>query len=300
MATDIAFALGVLASLGDRVPLGLKVFVAALAIVDDIIAVLVIAIFYSGQIRFVSLAIGFAAILASFVGNLLGIRKPIFYALIGVAAWGAILDSGVHATIAGVLLAFTIPARTYIEKEEFLQGSRSLLDRLEVTPLHSADEHAAIHTLQQQCELAESPLHRIEHALQPWVSFFVMPLFAFANAGVQVIGKIGAATENPIALGVFVGLVLGKPLGITLFSFIAAKTNLAVPPAAIPWSKIFGASLVCGIGFTMSLFIATLAFGEGEGLDMAKVGILAASLVSASVGAFFLGRGTRTVPSRPA
>ena len=299
MATDIAFALGVLASLGDRVPLGLKVFVAALAIVDDIIAVLVIAIFYSGQIRFTSLATGLAAILASFVGNLLGIRKPVFYAVIGIAAWGAILDSGVHATIAGVLLAFTIPARTYIEKEEFLQRSRSLLNTLELTPLHSADEHAAIHTLEQQCELAESPLHRIEHALQPWVSFFVMPLFAFANAGVQVVGKVGSAMKNPIVMGVFLGLVLGKPLGITLFSFMAAKTNVAIPPAGIPWFKIFGASVVCGIGFTMSLFIATLAFGEGEGLDMAKVGILAASVVSASLGVFFLRRGTRTDSSRP-
>ncbi|MGA8491214.1 MAG: Na+/H+ antiporter NhaA [Terriglobales bacterium] len=288
MATDIAFALGVLALLGDRVPVSLKIFVTALAIVDDIIAVLVIALFYTGQIRFLSLAMALGGIALSFGANLLGIRRPAIYAFLGICVWSAVLQSGVHATVAGVAFAFTIPARTYIDRAHFLEKGRRLLDRFEAAPPDSFEEHSAIHTLEEQCELVESPLHRIEHRLQPWVVFFVMPLFAFSNAGVQILGNMTAAAKSSVCLGVALGLFLGKPIGISLFAWLASKARVATRPAGVSWRQIFGASWLCGIGFTMSLFIATLAFGEGSLLDMSKIGTFAASVAAAICGSLFL------------
>ncbi|MGC1449886.1 MAG: Na+/H+ antiporter NhaA [Candidatus Sulfotelmatobacter sp.] len=300
MATDIAFALGVLAVLGNRVPLSLKIFVAALAIVDDIIAVLVIAIFYTARIHFFALAVGLALVALSFGANLLGIRKPAIYAAIGACVWFAVLRSGVHATVAGVLLAFTIPARTYLDRDLFLNRCRGLLDAFENALPNSYGAHAALHTLETQCEMVESPLHRIEHVLQPWVSFLVMPLFAFSNAGVRILGNVSAAVRHPVSLGVALGLFLGKPLGIWLFARLSVSTRLAARPAGVSWGKIFGASWVCGIGFTMSLFIATLAFGDGPLLAMSKIGILAASLGAGVCGSVFLLRGAQVEAALPA
>jgi NhaA family Na+:H+ antiporter len=288
MATDIAFALGALALLGNRVPVSLKIFVTALAIVDDIIAVLVIAIFYTDRIHVFILAIGLAGVVLSFGANLLGVRRPIIYAVIGICVWCAVLKSGVHATVAGVLLAFTIPARTYVDRDLFLKSSRWLLDRFEGAVPNSAEAHAAIHSMDAQCELVESPLHRIEHYLQPWVSFLVMPLFAFANAGVRILGNGLAAATHPVSLGVALGLFIGKPLGIWSFARISAKTGLATPPAELSWGTIFGAGCLSGIGFTMSLFIATLAFGDGALLDMSKIGTMAASLAAGICGIMIL------------
>jgi NhaA family Na+:H+ antiporter len=288
MATDIAFALGVLALVGDRVPVSLKIFVTALAIVDDIIAVLVIAVFYTAEIHFISLAAGLAGVALSFGLNLMGVRKPAIYALLGICVWAAVLKSGVHATVAGVLFAFTIPARTYIDRAHFLKQGRWLLDRLEGARPDSFEAHAAIHTLEAQCELIESPLHRIEHRLQPWVAFFVMPVFAFSNAGVHVLGKVASAATNSVSLGVALGLFVGKPIGISLFAWLAAKAKVATQPSAVSWAQIFGGSWLCGIGFTMSLFIATLAFGEGSLLDLSKIGTLAASVAAATCGSLFL------------
>jgi Na+:H+ antiporter, NhaA family len=288
MATDIAFALGVLALLGDRVPVSLKIFVTALAIVDDIIAVLVIAFFYTAEIHFVSLAAGLAGVALSFGLNLLGVRKPAVYAVLGVCVWCAVLKSGVHATVAGVLFAFTIPARTYIDRARFLKQGRWLFDRFETAKPNSFEEHAAIHTLETQCELIQSPLHRIEHALQPWVAFFVMPVFAFSNAGVHILGNVLAAAKNSVSLGVAIGLFVGKPIGISLFAWFATKTGVATQPSAVSWGQILGSSWLCGIGFTMSLFIATLAFGQSNLLDMSKIGTLAASVAAAICGSMFL------------
>ena len=293
MATDIAFALGVLVLLGNRVPPALKVFVAALAIADDIIAVLVIALFYTQHISVLALSLGFAGVGVSFVFNRLGIRNPVVYAIVGIFVWFAMLHSGVHATVAGILLAFTIPARTYLDKSQFLSKSRGLLDRFAQSELNSEEAHNAIHTLEQQCEMVESPLHRIEHFLQPWVSFLVMPIFALANAGVHVLGKLGAAATDPISLGVLLGLLVGKPLGITLFAWLSSRMRLASRPVSVSWKQIFGASWLCGIGFTMSLFIAALAFGEGKSLDIAKIGTLTASIVGGIVGSLIL-RGGKT------
>lgn len=293
MATDIAFTLGVFAVLGSRVPLSLKVFVTALAVVDDIFAVLVIAIFYTEGIQFLSLVAGLAGIALSFGANLLGVRKPAVYAIIGFGVWFAVLKSGVHATVAGVLLAFTIPARTYLDRDLFLKRSRWLLDRFESAGPNSYEAHAAIHTLETQCEFIESPLHRIEQFLQPWVAFVVMPLFAFANAGVRILGTISSALKHPVFLGVVLGLFIGKPVGIWCFGWVAAKIRLAKSPAEASWGMIFGASWLCGIGFTMSLFIASLAFGEGTLLDMSKIGILGASLAAGVCGSVSLLRQSR-------
>lgn len=292
MATDIAFALGVLAILGSRVPVSLKIFVTALAIADDLLAVLVIAIFYTDQIRVVSLTLGLAGIAISFGANLLGVRKPSIYAIVGVFVWYAVLKSGVHATVAGVLLAFTIPARTYVDRNSFLKRSRWLIDKFEASPPNSPAAHSAIHSMERQCELIESPLHRIEHFLHPWVSFAIMPLFAFANSGVRILGNIAAATRHPVTLGIALGLFVGKPLGIWLFARISAKTRLASAPPELSWGKLFGAAWLCGIGFTMSLFMASLAFSEEVLLDMSKIGILGASLAAGACASIFLTRRT--------
>jgi Na+:H+ antiporter, NhaA family len=288
MATDIAFALGVLAVLGNRVPVSLKVFVTALAIADDIIAVLVIALFYTDRIDVFSLAVGLGGVVLSFGANLLGVRKPAFYAVIGICVWCAVLKSGVHATVAGVLLAFTIPARTYIDRDLFLKSSRWLLDRFEAAAPNSSEAQSAIHSMEAQFELVESPLHRIEHFLHPWVSFLVMPLFALANAGVRILGNGLAAVTHPVSLGVVLGLFVGKPLGIWFFAWISARTGMATPPADLSWGRIFGAAWLSGIGFTMSLFIAALAFGDGALLDMAKIGTMGGSLAAGICGSMIL------------
>jgi NhaA family Na+:H+ antiporter len=296
MATDIAFALGVLALLGDRVPATLKVFVAALAIVDDILCVLVISVFYTSDISFVSLGIALAGLAVCCLANWLGVRTPAIYAFISVFVWLAVLKSGVHATIAGVLLAFTIPAKTFIDRPEFLTRSRSLLNRIEQADPHSSEEHDAVHGLELQCELIQSPLHRIEHRLQPWVSFFIMPLFALANAGVPILGNLRAAVTHPVTLGVALGLFAGKPMGITAAAWLGTKLKIAAAPAGVNWKQIVGASWLCGIGFTMSLFIAGLAFGEGTLLDLSKIGTLGASVLAGAGGAMVL---RRAVPLRP-
>jgi NhaA family Na+:H+ antiporter len=294
MATDIAFALGVLTVLGSRVPVSLKIFVTALAIVDDIIAVLVIALVYTDQIHIFSLIAGLVGVALCFGANVLGVRIPALYTVIGIFVWVAVLKSGVHATVAGVLLAFTIPARTYVDRDLFLKRGRWLLDKFEGAKPQSFDAHTAVHSLESQCKLIESPLHRIEHSVHPWVSFLVMPIFAFANAGVRILGNVQAAVRHPISLGIVLGLFLGKPLGICFFAYMSAKLRIA-QPAELSWGRIFGASWLCGIGFTMSLFVATLAFGDGPLLEMSKMGILAASLAAGTGGSIFLLR--RAEPS---
>jgi Na+:H+ antiporter, NhaA family len=297
LSTDIAFTLGLLTFFGSRIPITLRVFVTALAIVDDIFAVAVIAIFYSSDIHYVSLAIGIACVLLSAVMNLLGVRKPAVYAAIGVVVWWAVLKSGVHATVAGILLAFTIPARNFLEKSEFLKQGRWLLDRLESAPPNSFEEHSVIHTLEVNVQMVESPLHRIEHELQPWISFLVMPLFALANAGVDVTHNIVGAMKHPVSFGIVFGLFVGKPAGIFLFALIGAKLGFATVPEGVSWSQILGAAWLCGIGFTMSLFIAGLAFDNDTLLSVSKIAILAASLVSGIGGCILLAR-SRGVQTR--
>lgn len=289
MATDIAFALGVLALLGKRVPLALKIFVMALAIVDDLGAVLVIAMFYTAQINSGAMVAAGAFLGALVLCNLAGLRRPMPYMLLGVCLWVAVLKSGVHATIAGVLLAMTIPATARLDLEAFGARAQGILDHMRgPTAAGDLPEEAGVsaHELELLCEKVESPLQRLEHALHPWVSFFIMPIFALANAGVALGGSGVAALMSPVALGVAVGLLAGKLIGVLGFSFLAVKMGVAHLPLGVTWRHLFGASLLCGIGFTMSLFIANLAFDPAD-LDYAKIGILAASAI-AGIGGYLV------------
>lgn len=300
ISTDIAFTLGLLTVLGSRIPIGLRVFVTALAIVDDIFAVGVIAIFYTAQIHYWSLGLAIAGVAVSLIANVLGIRRPVVYATIGVFVWWAVLNSGVHATIAGILLAFTIPARTFLEKSQFVEQSRWLLDRLESAPHHSFEEHSILHTLEVKAEMADSPLHRIEHGLQPWISFLVMPLFALANAGVDVTQNLTGSLQHPVSYGILLGLFAGKPVGIWMASFVTAKTGVALPPEKVTWRQMLGAAWLCGIGFTMSLFVAGLAFDDASLLSISKIAILGASVLSGIGGSIILAGSGRVRREEPA
>ena len=293
MATDIAFALGIMALLGSRVPASLKLFLAALAIVDDIIAVLVIALFYTSTISWTHLATAGLCLIIALMANKLGITSTIIYALIGVALWLAMLHSGVHATLAGVLLAFTIPARTQLNPIAFYSNSHEILDRFKAaddpsTEFFSSGQQVAFHELEEQCNAAQPPLQRIEHGLQPWVALLIMPLFALVNAGVDIRGFSLGSLAHPITLGIVLGLVIGKPLGITLISWLFVVTKVAVKPASLSWLQIHGAAWLGGIGFTMSLFIAALAFDEENLLAIAKVAIILGSVIAGVIGSFIL------------
>jgi NhaA family Na+:H+ antiporter len=296
MATDIAFALGVLALLGEKAPVALKVFLTALAIVDDIVAVLVIALFYTSDISWGALGVGGIFLVALVVANLIGVGRTLVYAVLGVGLWLAFLLSGVHATIAGVLLAFTVPASSFIDPGAFLQRARYVLDRFEKAGekgehvLTNEERQATLQALNRAAYELEPPLHELEHALHPWVVFAIMPLFALANAGVVLGGDFAAALLNPVSLGIVAGLVFGKQLGITLFAWLAVKMGLSELPRGISWRQVYGAGWLAGIGFTMSLFISDLAFDNGDLVDAAKLGILVASVISGVVGWTILSR----------
>ena len=293
MATDIAFALGVLALLGRRVPLALKIFVTAVAIVDDLGAVLVIALFYTDSVSGGALVAGGVCLAIAIVLNRSGVRATWPYAIVGAGLWLGVLKSGVHATVAGVLLAMTIPARRLIDAPEFMRRAEMLLGEF-VKDLRGGHteptegQRDAAHSLVVAAQELEAPLVRLEHALHPWVAFFIMPVFALANAGVTVGGGLAETMTSPVTLGIILGLCLGKPLGIVLLSWLAVRMGIAVLPAGTTWTRLVGVSLLCGIGFTMSLFIANLAFADAQLLGGAKVGILAGSLVAGIAGALVL------------
>ena len=293
MATDIAFALGVLALLGSRAPLALKVFLTAVAIVDDLGAVVVIALFYTAELNLAALVGSLVLVGVLVVVNRLGIQRPAVYGLIGLAVWVLMLKSGVHATIAGVLVALTIPATRKIDEVEFAERADGLLAQFAAgltvggsTP--TPDQMHAVHSLEKACEQIETPLQRLEHGLHGLVAFFIMPVFALANAGVALGAGAAALVTDTVALGVMLGLVVGKPLGVMTLAYLSVKTGLAALPSGVTWRHVMGVSFLTGIGFTMSIFIANLAFGAGPLLDSAKVGILAASVVSGVLGAAVL------------
>ena len=292
MATDIAFALGVLALLGSRVPLGLKVFLTALAIVDDLLAVLVIAIFYTHDLRVDMLLAAAGVVVLLLIANRLGVRHPVVYFGLGIVLWAFVLESGVHATIAGVLLAATIPARTRIDAPAFVARARSIVDRFERTVIHDPtvdveDNHEDLWELETITEQAQAPMLRLEHTLHPWVSFLIVPLFALANAGVTITSEVFRLPPDPIILGVLLGLVVGKQVGISLATVLVVRSGRAVLPEGVTWRHVYGVAWLGGIGFTMSLFIAELGLDHGSELSMAKVGILLASTV-AGVGGYLL------------
>ncbi|HEY3661962.1 MAG TPA: Na+/H+ antiporter NhaA [Chthoniobacterales bacterium] len=290
MATDIAFALGVLTLLGDRVPTQLKVFLAALAIADDIGAVLVIAFFYTDQLSWISLAVAGGFFLALIVMNRIGARHPLIYIILGIGLWLGFLQSGIHATVAGVLLALTIPSHRRINSAAFLDRSAKILEEFRGAERcgneieASATRSAALNLLATDCHYAEAPMLRFEHALAPWIKHAIMPIFALANAGVFLGGGVIKELVSPISLGVICGLVLGKPLGITSFAWLAVRTRLATLPTGVNWRQVLGVGMLGGIGFTMSLFISSLAFANNAEIETAKIGILAASIASGVAG----------------
>ncbi len=295
--TDIAFALGVLALLGERVPLGLKVFLTALAIIDDLGAIVLIALFYSPGLQWQALGSVLLILGMLYALNRLQIRSALPYALLGLALWWAILQSGLHTTLAGVVLAFAIPARSHLNPVDFYQRGMATLKRFQaadpdpqpVLMLTNQEHQASVQELELMCEAVQSPLQQLEHSLHPWVSYGILPLFALANAGVQMpSGGLGEALLHPIGLGVLAGLFLGKPLGIFALSWLAVRLKLAELPEGVNWPLIAGAGILGGIGFTMSLFIADLAFSLPLYVNNAKTGVLLASACAGLVGSLVL------------
>jgi NhaA family Na+:H+ antiporter len=291
MATDIAFALGALALIAPHAPAGARVFLAALAIVDDMGAVLVIAIFYSHALAWSALIVA-AFIVSVLIGlNVMGVRRLWPYLLLGIALWYFVHESGVHATVAGVALAFTIPTHTRINAVEFSRKARDFLDRFDRTEsgdslvLTSKGQQEAVFAIEHASKAVTAPILRLEHALHNVSAFVVMPLFAFANAGVRIGGPLEHAE---VTIGVFLGLVVGKPLGIAAAALGAVKSGIGQLPGGVGWTSLLGYACLAGIGFTMSLFIAMLAFEENGLLNAAKSGILAGSLLAGISGAIVL------------
>jgi NhaA family Na+:H+ antiporter len=299
MATDIAFTLGVVALLGRRVPLSLKIFLTAVAIADDLIAVLVIALFYTNQVNFSALGLAFGVLALLTLCNFLGVRRLGIYLGLGLVVWLAFLQSGVHATIAGVLVAWTIPARIRINPALFVAQAGALLEHFnrncrpedQSGPMLT-DEHqqSTLAELEELCEGVQSPLQRLEQALHVPVSFVIVPIFALANAGVALSLDGLSGDGGRVAWGIAAGLLIGKPIGLLGASFLVIKSGAASLPAGTTWLHMTGGAVLCGIGFTMSLFVASLGFGESALLGSAKTGILAASLVAGAVGYAILAR----------
>ena len=294
MATDIAFALGVLHFLGKRRPLSLKIFLTALAIVDDLGAVLVIAFFYTSEISIQSLLVGLGFVLVMYVGNKMGIRNILFYAIIGiVGVWIAFLLSGVHATIAAVLAAFVIPANVGIKENIFIERIRNSINKFkDILPndkVTLTDEQ--IHQLEiikKDTNCAIPPLQRLEHAMHPIVTFIVLPIFALANAGVSMNVDVQELFSTNVALGVSLGLLAGKVIGIVGITWLLVKLRIAPFPEGMNLRNLFGISFLASIGFTMSLFISSLAFTDEIIITQAKIGIFTASIIGGIVGFFIL------------
>jgi NhaA family Na+:H+ antiporter len=290
MATDIAFALGCLALVSSRVPSSLVVFLMALAIFDDLGAILVIAFFYGGKIHAGALltAGGITGVLVLMARLRVTLLWP--FLVLGVALWGAVLKSGIHATIAGVILGLCIPAQGARRPTEVLED----LDRAVTRLRHSArsrdlDAAGPLGAIERHLEAVQPPLDRIVHGLHPWVAFGIVPIFALANAGVAIHGNIADLALSPPALGASLGLFLGKPTGIFGITWLAVKLGLAPRPTGSTWPQLFGVSVLAGIGFTMSIFVATLAFPGDHGLqDASKVGVFLGSAASVAAGLFIL------------
>lgn len=294
MATDIAFALGVLHLLGKRIPLTIKVFLTALAIVDDLGAVLVIAFFYTSDISVQNLLLGLGFVLIMFAGNKMGVRNILFYAILGIAGvWIAFMLSGVHATIAAVLAAFTIPADVGIKENVYIGRIKKSIDKFrDIEPngkvTLSGEQIHFLEVIKKDTNCAIPPLQRLEHTLHPFVTFFVLPVFALANAGVSLNIDIQELFSSNVALGVGLGLLAGKVTGIVSITWILVKLKVAPFPEGMNVKNLFGVAFLASIGFTMSLFITSLAFTSELYITQAKIGIFVASIVGGVAGYFVL------------
>jgi len=299
MATDIAFAVGILVLLAWRIPKNLIIFLTALAIADDLGAVLVIALFYTQTIDLKLLGLAVCLLCVLFLCNRGGIRHILPYAILGIFLWFTLLKSGIHATMSGVLLAFTIPARPTYTPQQFDEHLNKMSDAFRLStgniegtnvPIDINNMYAAAESLEKASTAVQSPQQRMEHYLSPWVTFGVIPLFAMANAGLDLHSiPFGEIIFQPVTLGVIMGLVFGKFFGISSFAWLAVRLGLASLPSGVQWRHILGAAWLGGIGFTMSLFIAQLAFADTLSLfEQARLGIIIASLISALVGLAWL------------
>jgi len=294
MATDIAFSLGVLALFGKRLPIALRVFLVTLAVVDDLGGVLVIALFYTSGISTMDLFHAFLFFGLLIIGNYAGVRKTWFYAIIGIGGvWLAFFFSGVHPTIAGILTALAIPGRVKINEATFSQRLAALHKKFkqEKPVKGSLISHSQLEILEEikvTSSEAETPLQKLENALNPFVNFIVLPLFAFANAGIHLHGKVLEVLTHPVSLGIGFGLIFGKFIGVVLFSRILVILKLAKLPKNITWYHIYGIAFLAGIGFTMSLFINELAFANEKFIYTAKVSILFSSLIAGIFGSIIL------------
>jgi NhaA family Na+:H+ antiporter len=290
MATDIAFALGLMSLLGNRVSPNLKIFMTALAIADDLGAILVIAFFYTESIDMTEIISAFAFLGVLFGANILGVRKTAFYAIIGLGGvWLSFIYSGVHATIAGVLVAMAIPSKPKISGRQYIEKLKNILQKSKIslaekTGILSSEEMHSLSDVMKTTKDAESPSQKLEHVLHPFSTFFILPIFALANAGVRIEGSLVELLFHPISLGIIAGLVLGKFLGISLFTHLVVKMKFTSLPNGMDFRQVYGAALLAGIGFTMSIFISDLAFSDEQSIQIAKVGVFAASILSAVLG----------------
>ena len=295
MATDIAFSLGILSLLGKRVPLSMKIFLTAFAIVDDIGAVLVIALFYSNEIYLTALYIAFGLYAVLLILNFFNVKKKTPYLLLGIVIWYFFLKSGLHPTIAGIMVAFTIPISSRIRCREFVDEIEDNLvdfkdNNIPNDQLLTYEQLSAVGSIEKASEKVQPPLQKLEHDLHSFVAFFILPVFALANAGVAL-GDVGEAFSNPLTLNVAIGLLVGKTVGISLLCWIGVKIGIASLPEGTHWKHIIALGLLGGVGFTMALFIANLAFVDASLLGAAKIGILLGSTL-AGVGGFFLLKAT--------
>jgi len=308
MATDIAFALGVLALLGSRVPATVRVFLTSVAIADDLGALIIIAVFYTEQIGLGYLGWAGAGLALLVLFNRLGFRSPIGYMLVGLVIWYFVLKSGVHATIAGVLIALTIPTRTRVDQAHYVDFVQRMIGMfkggIEAGRATTVDQQTQVFAIEKAGKAVQSPLRRLETQLVPWVAFLILPVFALANAGVG----LGAGDQSGegtglsvrVILGIALGLFIGKPLGVFGLSWIAVKLGLCELPPGVRWSHVHGAAWLTGIGFTMALFIANLAFADdAAALGSAKLAVLGASVLASVVGLAVLLAGPKK-PAEPA
>jgi Na+:H+ antiporter, NhaA family len=297
VATDIAFALGAVAVFGRRVPVGLRIFLAAFAIADDLGAVVIIAIFYTKQIVWSNLIVSLFLIFGLAIANFFWIRQTLIYAILGLTLWFFILGSGVHATIAGVIVSLFVPARGRYDTDNFLQNVKNITEKFECEEqscgysiLLNQEHLYAVQALELACHDVETPLQRLMHALHPWVAFLILPIFAMGNTGLLFKGIVfSEAISNPVIIGIIVGLVFGKPIGIMLFSYISVKSGMASLPKEVRWSHILGGAMLGGIGFTMSLFLSELSFSDPHIIEYGRIAILTGSILSAIIGMSYLG-----------
>jgi NhaA family Na+:H+ antiporter len=297
VATDIAFAVGVVTLVGKRVPLGVRIFILTLAVVDDIGGIVVIAVFYADGVQFTWLTVAAACVIAVWLANRLEIRSLIPYSVLGVIAWFALYEAGVEAAIVGVVFGLLAPAHPFHDPSRLAEGVEEFIEHFE------SNDHAVPSELAGYVREVASPLDRVEHGLSPWVAFVIVPIFALANAGVNLSVD---GLDADVFVGVFAGLVVGKPVGVVAFTWLAVRFGFGRLPERTTWGHIVGVGATAGIGFTVALFVAALSFDDADLLRSAKLGILTASTVAGFLGYVLLRRATRPTvepmpePERPA